>query len=207
MVFFLQNRSRRMTAATGILILIFLLVACGSGSSVTNSNATATAQAAHPTPTPTPALSTYKGPGFTMKYPQSWKTASSSTDVAFADAEGIYNMTIGFTSNPNGSATADQLADGGIAGAKTNLKNAQMVNVPTTTTIGGQTWSQRAISGTSTVNGQSQDVEAIVLAADHPPAAADTKGYIIVYVTLKSEFDAAKNRYFTPMLQSFQFTS
>ncbi|MEO7022409.1 MAG: hypothetical protein ABI234_19830, partial [Ktedonobacteraceae bacterium] len=156
--------------------------------------------------TPSTVLATYNGSGFTMKYPQGWKTTASSAEVDFTDTTGN-TLTIGFTPNPNSATSPAQLADGGLAGAKANLKDPQTVNFPATTAIGGQTWSQRAVSGTSVVNGQSENVEAVILATNHPNFSTDTKGYTLIYVASKDAFDTSRSRYFMPMLQSFAFTN
>jgi hypothetical protein len=149
----------------------------------------------------------YKGIGFTIEYPATWKLTASSTEVAFTDPSGGYNLTIGLTPNPNGAKTADQLADGGIGGAKTNLKDVQVLNVSPTTMVGGQAWSQRSISGTSRLNGQSSAIEATVLANNYPTHTTATRGYVIVYVAARDQFAQAKIAYFQPMLESFKYTS
>lgn len=221
MVFLLKSVIRCITAGVGVLMLVLLLIACGDSHTRADSNKSnvnarnmsssskSLSSAARPmlTATPNVVFKTYTGSTFKTDYPQDWKTTSSTTDVAFTEPAGNYNMTIGFTSNPKGAATPDQLAEGGISGAKTNLKNAQMIEMPATTMIDGQTWSERAVTGTNTVNGQSANVEVVVLATNRPKANADTKGYLIVYVALKKNFDAGTNRYFTPMLKSFHFVS
>lgn len=150
---------------------------------------------------------TYTGSGFTIQYPADWKVATSSTEIAFTDPSGGYNLTIGSSPNPNGVKTADQLADGGITGAKANLKSVQTVDVPPTTIVGDQPWSQRSIIGTSALNGQSSEIEAVVLANDHPVHTTATKGNVIVYVAAKNLFDQAQTKYFVPMLQSFKYTA
>lgn len=225
MVFSTQPLMSRLAAGVSVLALVLLLLACAGGSTANkNSNPNDGASAnpvkqVVPTSTATrlatgtatasknPSDKTYTGSGFTIRYPSDWKMTTSSTETAFTDPSGSYNLTIGSTPNPNGTKTADQLADGGIAGAKTNLKNVQTVDQPKTTIVGAQSWSQRAITGTSTLNGQSSDIEATVLANNHPARATDTKGYVLVYVAAKDQFDQARTKYFQPMLQSFKFTS
>jgi len=231
MVFPTQSLLRRLAGGVSLLTLVLLLVACGGGNNNTKSSnssngntanpvkqivptrvATATATATHvATSTATTTImgpsKTYKGTGFTIDYPADWKVTTSNSQTAFTDPSGDYNLTIGTTPNPNEGKTAGQLADGGITGARANLKNVQTVNVPQTTTINGQTWSQRSISGTSTLNGQSSDVEAAVLADNHPAHSADTKSYVIVCVARKDKFDQAQTKYFKPMLDSFKYTA
>ena len=225
MVFPIQFLVRRLAGGASVLALLLLLVACGGGSANNKSSsinngtpanpvrqvvpttmatglATGTAAAAK-----NPLFKTYTGAGYTIQYPPDWKMTTSSAETAFTDPSGSYNLTIGSTPNPNSAKTADQLADGGITGAKTNLKNVQTVDVPQTTMVGGLPWSQRSITGTSTLNGQSSDIAATVLANNHPLHTTDTKGYVIVCVAAKDKFDQAQTKYFQPMIQSFKFTS
>ena len=208
MLFFMYPMMRRLVAGVGALWLVILLVACGGGNTLNSRDATATARALTPTPTPTSSVTftVYNGPGFTMKYPQGWQTTASKTGVDFTDTGGN-TMVIGFTPNPNSASSPDQLAEAGLVGAKANLQNAQTINVPSTMAFAGQTWSQRSASGTSVVNGQNGDVQAVVLATDYPKFGADTKGYTLVYVAPKKTFAQSQSKYFMPMLQSFAFTS
>ncbi|MGH2480378.1 MAG: hypothetical protein ACRDHW_12045, partial [Ktedonobacteraceae bacterium] len=150
MLFFMHPMMRRLIAGVGALWLVILLAACGGGNTLSSRDATATARALTPTLTPTPGVTftTYHGPGFTVKYPQGWQTTASKTEVDFTDTSGN-TMVIGFIPNPNSASSPDQLAEAGLVGAKANLQNSQTVNVPSTMTFAGQTWSQRSASGTS----------------------------------------------------------
>jgi hypothetical protein len=186
------------------LIISLLLAACGGGGT---SSATPTPK---PTPSPTPvSLTTYMGDGYTINFPQGWKaTKSESTGtVTFADPVGIYNLSIAVTFNPGGAASKDNLADAAATGAKSKLKNPKTETIAPTTTVGGDTWSQRAVSGDATVNGQTANVKLVVIADNHPASSPSTKAFIIVYGTARVLFDAANSTYFQPMLQSFKFTS
>lgn len=205
MISLLKHVTRRMSPGLCALVLVVLLAACGGS----GSTATTTPTPQPPTPTPTPAvvMTTYTGTDFNISYPKDWKASPAGTTVAIGDSLNIYNMTITSTPDPGGAVTADQLADTGVTGAKANLKNAQTVTIAPTTTVAGQTWSQRAVSGTTTVNGQSVEVELIILTTTHPAAAATTKGYIIAYGTIKQQLDLATGMYFMPMLQSFKFAA
>jgi hypothetical protein len=205
MVVFTKKTYARVLAGFPLLIVLCLLAACGNSGQSSNTKTQPVKQVLTPTATKGTTFKAYKGPDYTINYPQDWKVSSSSTEVAFTDPTGKYNLTIGSTSNPNGNVTADQLAQGGANGAKTNLKNAQSISVPETITIAGQAWSQRALSGTSTYNGQNSDVEAGIVATNHPAKTTTTRGYVIAYVTLKQQFEQAQTLYFTPMLQSFTF--
>lgn len=225
MVFSTRPLMRRLAGGASVLVLMLVLVACGGGGTNTKGASTGGSTSANPikqiVPTTLPSATvsvapasatadltkTYTGNGFTIKYPTDWKLTTSTTEVALTDPAGSYNLTIGSTSNPNGAKTADQLADGGIAGAKENLKNVKTINLPQSTTVDNQTWSQRSISGTSTLNGQSSDIEAVVLANNHPTRTTATKGYVLVYLAEKDTFDQAKTKYFQAMLQSFKYTA
>lgn len=249
MVFPASSLARRLAGGSAALVLIFLLAACGSGS---NSNTSSNGNSANPvrqvetatsmaTSTSTASMKTYTGTGYTIQYPQDWKTSNTSNGTVFTDPSGNYSMTIHSTSNPNGSTSASQLAENGISKAKDKLKNAQTVSVPQTTMVAGQTWDQRAVSGMSTsatgtptatgtaastgtpsatgtvsstgtpsatgTSTASGEVQTVVLANNHPAKASDTKGYTIMYTAPKDQIDQAKSSYFTPMLNSFKFSS
>lgn len=185
--------------ATGVcsLLLALLLPGCGWGS---NGN-TAT-----PTSKPTTApLTTYTGKGFTIGYPQGWKVTSSRVEVSISDGTGAYDLTIGVTSNPRGILSADRLADGSAAGARTQLKNPQTETIAPTASVGGDTWSQRAVSGTAQQGGQATLVKGVVLADNHPASSASTQAFVIAIFAFKPVFDLAWTNYFQPMLQSFKF--
>lgn len=221
MVFPMKCPARRVTAGLCVLLLILLLSACGgsnnSNTSSNTSNDTSSnnndvrpvQQVLTPTATATPALSLkqYTGSGFTLKYPQDWKVTTSNTAVTFTDPSGKYSMTMNSQSNWNGSTSANQLVTKEITNVKKGLKNEQVVDMPATTTVGGQSWTQQAISGTSTVNGKSSDTETVALGANHPARAANTRGYTITYTAPKDEFSQTNTTYFMPMLDTFTFTA
>jgi hypothetical protein len=154
---------------------------------------------------PAASFQTYTNPSFTIDYPQGWKATESGTGgtsnaISFTDATDIYQFEVTLTPDPGGALSANQLVQTGLGGAKGSLTNSQPVTVPTTATVGGQTWSQGAISGTTTQKGQSVTVELDVLAYE-----ANSQAYVIVYGTVQQIFDLATTTYFQPMLQSFQF--
>lgn len=204
-----KHVTRRIMLTLSSVLLVMLLAACsfpGLGGSSTPTASTPTT--APVTPTPGVSFQTYTDSNFSINYPNDWKAPQQSNgSVVFSDSLGIYNLTVGTAANPGGVLTSDQLADAGIATAQTSLKNTQTVSVPATASVGGQTWSQRAISGTGTENGQDVEVQLVVLAISYPVNSQNAKGYVIVYGTLKQTFDIASATYFTPMLQSFKFPS
>jgi hypothetical protein len=203
---FPKHVTRRIVLSISTLLLVMLLAACG-GTGGTASSTPAATPTPKPTPTPSVSFQTYTDSNFSIDYPQGWQGKPSNGTVSFTDSLGVYNLTVATTPNPEGAATADQLADGGITGAKTSIKNPQTVSVPPTTTVDGQTWSQRALTGTATENGQTVDLELVVLATNHPDKSPTTKGYIIVYATAKTLFDLSQSTYFLPMLQTFKFAA
>lgn len=226
MVVLTRSTTRCLAAGACALIVTLLLAACGGGSAtnpsksssgpVTNGDtssstskaaATSTALAMTPAAMANAVMKTYNGNGFTIKYPQNWKVTSSTNGVAFSDPTGAYNLSVGTTPNTDGSVNAEQLVNGGITGAKANLKNVESVAVPSTISFAGQNWTQRAIAGANTYQGKTSTIEANVLATNHPNHASTTRGYVIAYVTLRDKFAQAKSMYFEPMLQSFKFNS
>jgi hypothetical protein len=86
------------------------------------------------------------------------------------------------------------------------VKNPQTETLPPTTTVGGESWDQKSISGTETSGGQNLDFQIVVMSDNHPASAANTQNFTIVYGTEKSRFATANTSYFQPMLQSFKFT-
>lgn len=86
------------------------------------------------------------------------------------------------------------------------MKNPQTETLPPTTTVGGDSWVQKSISGTFTSNGQSIDVQYVWISDNHPANSANTQNFIINYGTEKSRFATSNTSYFQPMLQSFKFT-
>jgi hypothetical protein len=209
--------ARRFTLGACALVLALLLAACGSNTSstgnshstthVTNGNTSSYTLTATPTSSMQTVMKTYVGKGFTIEYPQTWKETASGAEVAFIDPTGSYSMTVGTSANSEGSVTSDQLVNGGMTGARANLKNVETVTVPQTTMLANQSWSQRSLTGTTTVQGQITPVQAVVLATNYPEHTTATKGFIIAYVAVKDKFDEAQTTYFNPMLQSFKFTA
>ncbi|HEU5229054.1 MAG TPA: hypothetical protein VFU49_14655 [Ktedonobacteraceae bacterium] len=199
MIFSKRPANWRILSSIAMLMLTLLLVGCGTDST-TGTTATPTPKPPTPTPTPNVVPQTFTGKDFTVKYPTDWKT-SGDNPVIITDSVGIYNMTITSIANANGDATVDKVLDGGISGAKGTMKTPDTVNMPATTTVGGQTWSQRAISDTSSADG----VELVALAINYPDKSPNTKSYLIIYATTKALFDQASTKYFMPMLQSFKF--
>ncbi len=204
--------STRSMVAVCSLVLVLALAACGSATSTSGSTPTATtAPVATPTvattPTTSTSLTTYTGNGYTIGYPQGWKVNAANNSVILNDPTGIYSLSILVVPDPGGTISADTVVNTGVQVATANLKNTQTVNVPASTTIGGDTWAQKSIAGTSSAAGQTGTVQVMVASDNHPANSASTNSYTITYQTLQATFDVANSQYFQPMLQSFKFTS
>lgn len=188
------------------VILTILLAACNLG------GGSGTASTPTPTPKPSPTATTpplipYNGSGFTINYPQGWKaTQQGANAIQFADPLNIYNLAVAVSPNPGGVASPDTIINASLSAGSSRLKNPQPENVSPTTTVAGETWSQKSESGDTTVNGQNTTVKLVVIAANHPANSPSTNSFLIAYGTGKSLFDSANKIYFQPMLQSFKFT-
>ena len=210
---FFKNSAKSLLAACS-LALVLTLAACGSATSTSGSTPTpaATSQPASTptvasTPTTSTTLTTYTGKGYSIGYPQGWKVNAAGNSVVFTDSTGIYNFTIVISPNPGGIASADTVVNAGVNGVKGSLTNTQTVNVPASTTIGGDTWVQKSIAGNSTAAGQTGMVQMVVASDNHPASSPSTNSFTIIYATLQATFDAANGQYFQPMIQSFKFTA
>ena len=191
------------------LILAVLLIACG-GSSTSGTTSTPV-----PTPTTPPAspaaatgaMTAFPGNGFTISYPQNWQTTTKANNLfTFTDSTGGIKMTITVAPDPNGAISADTVASTALTAAQVLLKNAQTVSVPSTTTVGGESWSQISASGTQRLNNQDTNVQVVVLAVVHPAKMLLSKSFTILYQAPMSTFSQDNTTYFQPMLQSFKFT-
>lgn len=204
--------TRWISVSLSSLLLLLLLTACGGGGS---SNATTpTASPATPTPTATPTQAaqaqTYTGTGFTIQYPQGWKAQpSQSGGVVFTDPQQLNALTIFFLPNPGGAVSASQQADAGLITAEKTggLSQPQPVSLPATTTVAGESWAQRGVTGNVTSNGVTAPAEIILLANNHPANAPTTRTYEIYYGGPAVSFQQESLLVFQPMLQSFKYTA
>lgn len=206
--------STRSMVAVCSLVLVVALAACGGSTTTSGSTPTPTATtAAAATPTvasttttsTTTNLTTYTGNGYSIGYPQGWKVNSGGNSVVFTEPTGIYSLSILVVPNPGGAISADTVVNTGVQVATGALTNTQTVNVPASTTIGGDSWVQKSIAGTSSAAGQTGTVQAVVASDNHPANSPSTNSFTITYQTLQATFDAANSQYFQPMLQSFKF--
>jgi hypothetical protein len=148
----------------------------------------------------------YPGNGFTISYPQTWQISRKVNNLfTFADSTAGIKMTITVAPDPNGAISADTVASTALTAAQVLLKNAQKVSVPSTTTVGGESWSQISASGTQRLNNQDTNVQVVVLAVVHPANTPLSKSFTILYQAPVSTFSQNDTTYFQPMLQSFKF--
>ncbi|HEX6480557.1 MAG TPA: hypothetical protein VF043_17100 [Ktedonobacteraceae bacterium] len=192
-----------MVAVFCSLILALLLVACGGGTTATPP-ATPTSKPS-PTATPTPALTVYAGKGYSIGYPQGWRVTPSGKEVFFTDASQIYRVTILVEPDSGGAIDASTFVNGSIDAIKKTMKNPKAEPLPPTTTVGGESWVQKSISGTETSNGQDVDLHIVVMSDNHPAHSTTTQNFIILYGTTNSGFATGDTSYFQPMLKSFKF--
>ena len=206
----LQHVSRGTTMALCSLILAVLLVSCGGGgTSGTTSTPTPVPTPTSPPATPTPAtaaMTGLQGNGFTISYPQNWQTTKKADNLFnFTDSTGTIKMTITVAPDPNGTISADSVASAALQAAQVLLKNSQTVTVPSTTTVGGDSWSQVSASGTQRLNNQDTNIQVVVIADVHPANTPLSKSFTIAYQAPVATFSQDNTSYFQPMLQSFKF--
>lgn len=195
-----------------LCLVVFSLAGCddqGSGASSLPTTIPSSPQVVLSTPPPvaTVTFQSYTGSVFSLQYPQAWVVRSAGTVVSLSDASGTYNLTVNLQPNANGQLSANQLADASLTSAKAALTNPQSVAVSPTIRMAGTSWSQRAVSGVTLSNGVQIQREVIILATNHPPRAADTRGIVLIYTGLKQSFSQASSTYFAPMLHTFTFLS
>ena len=201
----LKHFTRWSALAMCSLILAVLLVACG-GSTTSTSTPTPVPTPTSPPATPTAAtgaMIAYPGNGFTISYPQTWKISRTANNLfTFTDSTGGIKMTITVAPHLSGGISADSLASAALQAV---LKNPQTVPVPSTTTVGGDSWSQKSASGTQRLNNQDTNIQVVALADVHPANTPLSKSFTIVYQAPVSTFSQDNTTYFQPMLQSFKF--
>ena len=196
------------------LMLVVLLVACGSSSTSGTTSTPTSAPTSTPTLAPTStspsaasgAMTAFQGNSFTISYPQTWQVNQKANNIFnFTDNTGGIKMTITVAPDPNGTISADSVASAALQAAQVLLKNAKTVSVPSTTTVGGDSWSQVSASGTQRLNNQDTDIQVVVIANVHPANTLLSKSFTILYQAPVATFSQDNTTYFQPMLQSFKF--
>ncbi len=193
-------------------ILMLVLSACTT-TAQSQSNATASTL---PTATPTPEFVQYQGNGYTLSYPKGWKAQEESVPQGDASPTAIATVTIYDQSNintfrieefdnPNGVITPDKLINLNVQGFSANAKNVRDASVPVTTTVSGQTWQQKAVTGDVSQDGLTANAKLVTIACSYSTDPAKSKVYAISYGTATSNFENSDKTYFQSMLQSFHF--
>lgn len=191
------------------LVLALVLVACGGGSATSSAPAPQPTTATQSTATSesTSNTTTYTGNGFTIDYPQDWKTSTpSNSSVNFNNPPNTAALDINIVDNPNGQSAAD-----GVSATLQKFQsdpkylNFQIVDMPATTTVGGESWSQGSATYDQMTNGQTTSYKVVLLVDNHSADPSTPKAFIIAYVATADLFDQANNDDFQPMLQSFAF--
>lgn len=214
MISFCKYVTRRLSFVLSALLLAVLLAACGGVGGSGNATPTPKPTTPAPTATPTPsvALQTYTGNGFTIGYPQGWKTQTVQQNavngIAFTDAQGINALTVLLVPNPGGvtSAADENKAAVTLVNAAAGLKSPQPVSLPTTTSVAGESWVQTGETGTINMNNTDVPGEVVVLTDNHPAKSPTTNAYDIYYGGPSLTFQQ-ENQIFQAMLQSFKFTA
>lgn len=206
MILSCKRVTRRMSLALCSALLMVLLTAC-SGIGTTGSSPTPTPTST-PSPTPTPAMATYTGNGYTISYPQGWKVSPSKVEVSFQDAQGL--NVLGVIVSPNPGAISPSIVLGAsLTGAEkeANMTKTTPANLPATTTVDGQTWTQQGVTGTASNGSQSGPFEIVGLAINHPANSANPQIFEIVYAGPDLDATMLDQQIFQAMLASFKFTS
>ncbi len=210
----LRHLSQGITMALCSLILAVLLVACGGSSTNGTTSTPTSAPTSTPTLAPTStspsaatgAMTAFQGNSFTISYSQTWQINQKANNIfTFTDSTGGIKMTITVAPDPNGTISADSVASAALQAAQVLLKNAKTVSVPSTTTVGGESWSQVSASGTQRLNNQDTDIQVVVIANVHPANTLLSKSFTILYQAPVATFSQDNTTYFQPMLQSFKF--
>lgn len=200
-----RTSTQRLLTGLGTLFLIALLAACSSSG---NTPASTPGPSGLATPSPTPGFQTYTGMGYTIGYPSGWKVQSTRGAVTLIDSTSENTLAILLVPNPGETQSASTLADASMKTLeKASVQHTQpLANLPSTTTLNGETWAQRGVTGTVNENGQSFSGELILLVDNHPANAPSTQAYEISYAGLYMTFQQ-ESVTFQAILQTFTFTS
>ncbi|MBA2396198.1 MAG: hypothetical protein H0V70_26020 [Ktedonobacteraceae bacterium] len=185
-----------------LLLLSAFIVGCGSSTASTPPKATATAPA--PTPVPTVMLTTYKGTGYAIGYPQGWTLQGSGQQVQILDATQDQLLIQTATGSSGSSSSNTHLMETVLQGLlnimKQGSKDFKEIGGTQKTTVGGAAWDQRIFTMTDPKLGP---IQFNILYTQNPK----NTGQIItmLYGTTTKTFDKVNTDNFQPMLQSFQF--
>jgi PsbP len=186
---FFMNVHRKANVKWALLLLCLLalalcLVACGESGTTS-------------APTPTPSGTTYTGNGYTLTYPQGWTPKAEGPVVVFT-SNSDSNATFTVTTTPALPITnVDQQLNAALKALESQPNYKQDTTVPSTASVGGDTWKQAG--ATSDKGGQ--NVKAVVLADQHAQ-----KIFVITLTAKTDSYDQVYNSTFKPMLDSFKFS-
>lgn len=202
-----RTAGHRIASACAVLLFLSLLVACGNSSATLAQSPTATPTPPVPTPTSTSsvgnAFKLFTGPTFTVEYPTGWQksqtqTPTGKTVYSFVDKDQVTGFHVALhttfvdASSPINDLTGTQMTC-----------NPGDASLPPTITIHGALWYQSDILCFLA----STYFEVRLLTHTDSTTKDQTT---IVYgayqqATASPPFAQANQKYFLPMLNSFQF--
>ncbi len=211
----------RLLLSVCILLLAFLLAACslGGGSTgtapgTTSGNTPATIHAtsvpAQPTSAPATSLTTYTGNGFTIGYPTGWtvmKEGNGQVMLVDKQADAARGGVFMIGLNPAGGNIPPATLLQFELPQFTSQPHYQKVDIAPKATVGGDSWDQFAATNDVQIPGQAQSetIETVVMADDHPAVSPTARGFVIRYSADASRFAHINATIFQAMLQSFSF--
>jgi hypothetical protein len=231
----LNHRRRVAMVALVLLALMGAVLVAGTGNRPKGAVARTRPPAATATPSPTatatpspspspglalmPGYAAYTDPNaqYSLQYPATWtRTQEPNLGVDFADTTdptaSKYELQV-YQPDPRASNVPSQSDDNTTAASWVNfeLVNFQQTEIAhgftfqrmpgpiPAATFGGQTW-QTGIAFISGQNGQDLKIQVQVYATIH-----NGKPYVVNLLAAADAFQQGQQRFFTPMLDSFQF--
>jgi hypothetical protein len=94
---------KRTLALAGVVLLLFVIGCGGSNSKSSSGNGGKQAEAAAAATGDIPdnqVFLTYKGPGYTVKYPEGWTKSGSGTNLSFTDKDNSIHLVVSNGSPP-----------------------------------------------------------------------------------------------------------
>jgi hypothetical protein len=199
---------RRLASVCAVLFFTSLLVACGNGGTIVAQSSTATPTQSAPTPTSTSrvdsAFKLFVGSSFTLEYPTGWQKSQTQTPTG----KTVYSFT--YTDQVTSFHVALHTTYVDASSPIDDLTGAQMTcnpgdaSLPPTVTLHGALWYQSdmlcflastyfEVRMLTNTNATTKDQTTIVYGAYQQATASPP-------------FAQANQKYFLPMLNSFQFS-
>lgn len=206
-----MKRSISLSMLPLLCCLALLLAACASQASnkpvptVASAPPATAVPAARPTAALNPAFALFKGMGYSITYPKTWKVTKSVNAVTFSDPSGTADFVVQLIPNPNGSIQPQKAIGMALSGVQKAGKNYKTLTLSPTVSLNGVVWYQGGASADISSNGRLQSGKVITLATNHPAHAGATTLFSIVYAGPVRSFEATSNAAFLPMLNSFKF--